>query len=101
VRNELACFDWLCAHETPGAACHISVGMGLGWQIIVHNGVTIVDHSGSDAGVSKFAFIPSKHVAAVMAKMAPRSLARSSVYSVPTRCMRRQSHPDSSRCSHR
>lgn len=57
----------VCAYETPGTACHISVGMGLGWQIIIHNGVTIVDHSGSDTGVSTHAFfIPSKHVGAVI-----------------------------------
>ncbi|MGC1297140.1 MAG: hypothetical protein WA869_19090 [Alloacidobacterium sp.] len=72
----------VCAHETPGTPCHISAGMGLGWQIIIHNGATIVDHSGSDAGVNTFAFfIPSKHVvpsSSPMAKTAPRSLARSS-----------------------
>ncbi|HTW80637.1 MAG TPA: serine hydrolase domain-containing protein [Terracidiphilus sp.] len=57
----------VCAHKTPGAACHISVGMGLGWQIIVHNGVTIVDHSGSDPGANTHAFfVPSKHVGAVI-----------------------------------
>ena len=57
----------VCAHETPGTPCHISAGMGLGWQIIIHNGATIVDHSGSDAGVNTFAFfIPSKHFGAVI-----------------------------------
>jgi CubicO group peptidase (beta-lactamase class C family) len=57
----------VCAHETLGTPCHISAGMGLGWQIIIHNGITIVDHSGSDAGVNTFAFfIPSKHVGAVI-----------------------------------
>jgi CubicO group peptidase (beta-lactamase class C family) len=56
-----------CTHETSGNACHISAGMGLGWQVIVHNGVTIVDHSGSDTGVTTHAFfIPSKHVGAVV-----------------------------------
>lgn len=57
----------VCAYETRGATCHVSAGMGLGWQIIVHNGVTIVDHSGSDTGVSTYAFfVPSKHVGAVI-----------------------------------
>jgi CubicO group peptidase (beta-lactamase class C family) len=57
----------VCAHETTGTPCHISAGMGLGWQIIIHNGATIVDHSGSDAGVNTFAFfIPSKQVGAVI-----------------------------------
>jgi CubicO group peptidase (beta-lactamase class C family) len=59
--------EQVCTHETPGTACHISAGMGLGWQIIVHNGVTIVDHSGSDTGVNTHAFfVPSKHVGAVI-----------------------------------
>lgn len=57
----------ICAFETLGTACHISAGMGLGWQITIHNGVTIVDHSGSDPGVSSHAFfIPSKQVGAVI-----------------------------------
>lgn len=59
--------EQVCAYEVPGTACHISAGMGLGWQIIVHNGVTIVDHSGSDTGVNTYAFfIPSKRVGAVI-----------------------------------
>ena len=59
--------EQVCTHETPGTPCHISAGMGLGWQIIVHNGVTIVDHSGSDTGVNTHAFfVPSKHVGAVI-----------------------------------
>jgi len=59
--------EQVCTHETPGTACHISAGMGLGWQIIVHNGVTIVDHSGSDTGVNTHAFfVPSEHVGAVI-----------------------------------
>jgi CubicO group peptidase (beta-lactamase class C family) len=59
--------EQVCTHETPGTACHISAGMGLGWQIIVHNGVTIVDHSGSDTGVNTHVFfVPSKHVGAVI-----------------------------------
>jgi CubicO group peptidase (beta-lactamase class C family) len=59
--------EQFCTHETPGTACHISAGMGLGWQIIVHNGVTIVDHSGSDTGVNTHAFfVPSEHVGAVI-----------------------------------
>ena len=60
--------DQVCASEAPATTtCHISAGMGLGWQIIVHNGVTIVDHSGSDTGVNTLAFfIPSRHVGAVV-----------------------------------
>ena len=57
----------VCTYETPGTACNISAGMGLGWQIIVHNGVTIADHSGSDTGVNTYAFfIPSKRVGAII-----------------------------------
>jgi len=57
----------VCAYEPPGTACHISAGMGLGWQIIVHNGVTIVDHSGSDDGAHTYAFfVPSRHLGAVI-----------------------------------
>jgi hypothetical protein len=41
--------------------------MGLGWQVIVHNGVTIADHSGSDTGVNTDAFfIPSKRFGAII-----------------------------------
>jgi hypothetical protein len=41
--------------------------MGLGWQIIVHDGVTIVDHSGSDTGANAHAFfVPAKHFGAVI-----------------------------------
>jgi CubicO group peptidase (beta-lactamase class C family) len=57
----------VCAYEPSGTACHLSAGMGLGWQIIVHNGVTIVDHSGADDGVHTQAFfVPTKHVGAVI-----------------------------------
>ena len=57
----------VCAYETPGTPCHISAGMGLGWQIIVHNGATIVDHSGSDPGAHTHAFfIPSRHIGVVI-----------------------------------
>jgi CubicO group peptidase (beta-lactamase class C family) len=59
--------EQVCAYETPGTACNISAGMGLGWQVIVHNGVTIADHSGSDTGVNTYAFfIPSKRVGAII-----------------------------------
>jgi hypothetical protein len=41
--------------------------MGLGWQIITHNGVTIVDHSGSDNGYHTLAFfVPCKQIGAVI-----------------------------------
>ena len=57
----------VCAYEPRGTACHISAGMGLGWQIIVRNGIMIVDRSGSDTGVSTYAFfIPSRHIGAVI-----------------------------------
>ena len=57
----------VCAYEPSGIACHFSAGMGLGWQIIVHNGVTIVDHSGSDDGAHTYAFfVPAKHLGAVI-----------------------------------
>ena len=70
--------EQVCTHETPGTACHISAGMGLGWQIIVHNGVTIVDHSGSDTGVNTHAFfVPSSGLVPLfspMVKTAPKLL---------------------------
>jgi hypothetical protein len=57
----------VCAYEPPGTPCHISAGMGLGWQVIVHNGVTIVDHSGSDTGAYAYAFfVPAKLFGAVI-----------------------------------
>jgi CubicO group peptidase (beta-lactamase class C family) len=57
----------VCAYEPNGTPCHISAGMGLGWQIIVHNGVTIVDHSGADTGAYAYAFfVPAKQFGAVI-----------------------------------
>jgi CubicO group peptidase (beta-lactamase class C family) len=57
----------VCVYEVPGTPCHISAGMGLGWQVIVHNGVTIVDHSGADSGAHTLAFfIPAKQIGAVI-----------------------------------
>jgi hypothetical protein len=57
----------VCAYEVPGTPCHISAGMGLGWQVIVHNGVTIVDHSGADPGAHTHAFfIPGKQIGVVV-----------------------------------
>jgi CubicO group peptidase (beta-lactamase class C family) len=57
----------VCADEIPGTPCHLAAGMGLGWQVIVHNGVTIVDHSGSDNGYHTLAFfVPSKQIGAVI-----------------------------------
>jgi len=57
----------VCAYEPSGTTCHLSAGMGLGWQIIVHNGVTIVDHSGADDGAhTQSFFVPTKHVGAVI-----------------------------------
>lgn len=57
----------VCTRETPKTTCRLSAGMGLGWQIIIHNGVTIVDHSGSDNGVNTHVFfVPSKHIGAVI-----------------------------------
>jgi len=57
----------VCAYEPHDTPCHISAGMGLGWQIIVHNGVTIVDHSGADTGAYAYAFfVPAKQFGAVI-----------------------------------
>jgi CubicO group peptidase (beta-lactamase class C family) len=59
--------EQVCVYEVPGTPCHISAGMGLGWQVIVHNGVTIIDHSGADSGAHTLAFfIPSKQIGAVI-----------------------------------
>ena len=57
----------LCKLEAPNTPCHFSAGMGLGWQVFDHNGVTIVDHSGSDIGFHTLAFfVPGKQVGAVI-----------------------------------
>ena len=57
----------LCALEAPNTPCHFSAGMGLGWQVFNHNGVTIIDHSGSDNGYHTLAFfVPSKQIGAVI-----------------------------------
>jgi CubicO group peptidase (beta-lactamase class C family) len=57
----------VCAYEVTGTPCHLTAGMGLGWQVIVHNGVTIADHSGSDPGAHAHAmFVPGKQIGIVV-----------------------------------
>jgi len=57
----------VCAHEAPNTTCHLAAGMGLGWQVIEHNGVTIIEHSGSDIGDHTVAFfVPKKQIGAVI-----------------------------------
>ncbi|SEG65550.1 CubicO group peptidase, beta-lactamase class C family [Bryocella elongata] len=57
----------LCKLEASNTPCHFSAGMGLGWQVFDHNGVTIVDHSGSDSGFHTLAFfVPGKQIGAVI-----------------------------------
>jgi CubicO group peptidase (beta-lactamase class C family) len=49
------------------AQCHVSWGMGLGWEVSHLNGVTIVDHDGSDPGVKTQAFfIPERRMGVVI-----------------------------------
>jgi CubicO group peptidase (beta-lactamase class C family) len=56
-----------CVYEITGTPCHISAGMGLGWQAIDHNSVTIADHSGADPGAHTLAFfVPSKQIGVVV-----------------------------------
>jgi len=63
-KDELAT---LCKLEPPNTPCHFSAGMGLGWQVFDHNGVTIVDHSGSDVGYHTLAFfVPGKNIGAII-----------------------------------
>ncbi len=48
-------------------ACRARAGMGLGWQIIELNGVTVIDHSGSDWGVRTHVFFdPNKQTGVVI-----------------------------------
>jgi CubicO group peptidase (beta-lactamase class C family) len=57
----------VCAFELPNTPCNFAAGMGLGWQVITHNGVVIADHSGSDIGAHTLAFfIPGKKIGAVI-----------------------------------
>lgn len=59
--------ELLCKLEAPNTPCHFSAGMGLGWQVFDHNGVTIIDHSGSDTGDHTHAFfVPGKQIGAVI-----------------------------------
>ncbi len=53
------------AKQDP-AYCALSAGMGLGWQVVKHNDVTILDHTGSDPGVKTVAFyLPEKKIGVV------------------------------------
>ena len=58
----------LCAKANLAIdACHVSAGMGLGWEILELNGTTLIDHGGSDWGVrTQVFFDPKKQVGAVI-----------------------------------
>ena len=58
----------LCAETKQDPAhCAVSAGMGLGWQVVKHNDVTILDHTGSDPGVHTVAFfVPEKKMGVVV-----------------------------------
>ena len=57
-----------CAYEEAGASkCHVASGMGLGWEVVKHNDVTIIDHDGSDWGVRTLAFfVPQRRIGVVI-----------------------------------
>jgi len=57
----------VCAEGKSDGPCTVSVGMGLGWEVLKHNDETILDHDGSDWGVHTLAFfIPKKQVGVVI-----------------------------------
>lgn len=57
----------LCKLEAPNTPCHLSAGMGLGWQVFDHNGAIVIDHTGSDAGDHSIAFfVPGRNIGAVI-----------------------------------
>lgn len=69
TRNQVADADAakLCTANAPQLPCHISAGMGLGWQVFDINGVTIIDHSGNDWGVRTHVFyLPATQTGIVM-----------------------------------
>jgi CubicO group peptidase (beta-lactamase class C family) len=57
----------VCAYEEAGAKCHVTAGMGLGWEVVKHNDVTIIDHDGSDWGVRTLVFfVPQRRIGVVI-----------------------------------
>ena len=47
--------------------CSITAGMGLGWEVRTVNGVTILNHDGSDWGVKTLAmFVPSQGIGVIV-----------------------------------
>jgi CubicO group peptidase (beta-lactamase class C family) len=51
----------VCAvRPSPADRCHVTAGMGLGWEIVQIDGDLIVRHSGSDAGERTMAFFVPK-----------------------------------------
>jgi len=59
----------LCAEAkvSSSADCQGTAGMGLGWEILVLNGKTIINHSGSDWGVHTLVFfLPERQFGMVL-----------------------------------
>jgi Beta-lactamase len=47
--------------------CTMTAGMGLGWEVRTVNGVTILNHDGSDWGVKTLAmFVPSQGIGVIV-----------------------------------
>jgi CubicO group peptidase (beta-lactamase class C family) len=59
----------LCAEAkvSPPSPCQGTGGLGLGWEILVINGETIIDHSGGDWGVHTLVFyLPQRQLGMVL-----------------------------------
>lgn len=56
-----------CREAGEEGHCTVTAGMGLGWEVETVNGVTIMDHDGSDWGVRTLAlFVPSQGMGVVV-----------------------------------
>jgi CubicO group peptidase (beta-lactamase class C family) len=56
-----------CREYGNAGKCKLMVGMGLGWQVEIVNGVKILDHDGSDWGVRTSAMlVPSQGIGIVV-----------------------------------
>ncbi len=58
----------MCDKDPAGPAhCTVTAGLGLGWEVTKHNGVTIIDHTGSNWGAQTVAFIiPQSQIGVVI-----------------------------------
>lgn len=56
-RNRIQADDKASNCAKAGAACPDAIGFGLGWQILVFKGETLMMHTGKDDGVFTFAYL--------------------------------------------